>query len=394
MIFLCLPILLAPAAGQDADQPVPRARDLDVQLELADGTDLRTFGRALSVAIDRPIQVDDAVARACEENDFNFGMTLARPVRVHDLLLVLESRTEGLLWCLEDGEGLRFSHSAALPLSLRQSWSISVDETPAIDEAAGLKQTIAIAGGHWTWTLPGAELVIEDDRVVAKHWGPVIERLRDTSEVLTRPLDDVELLSEQRFAPPLLREAERRLRGHLEGAESVTLGGAGTDVRDALAAFERATGMVTLLDTRASKAVDETERSMARGHDSRPAGEALRLLRTEFPDLPVTAVGNVVSVAAAGPIGGRNRIGRYDMRVLLAASESRREAVALLGEFIRAEIAPTSWDADPDCSIWIAEGGVLWMNHEQQAHDDLCALLSSIVAQDEPWRTIEARGGR
>ena len=42
------------------------------------------------------------------------------------------------------------------------------------------------------------------------------------------------------FAPPLLREAERRLRDHLENAEGVTLGEAATDVRDALAAFEAA----------------------------------------------------------------------------------------------------------------------------------------------------------
>ena len=34
------------------------------------------------------------------------------------------------------------------------------------------------------------------------------------------------------------------------------------------------------------------------------------------------------------------------------------------------------------------------MNHEQLAHDALCALFSSIVAEDEPWRKIEARVGR
>lgn len=393
MLPLCLPLLLAPSSGQDSTTPAPPVRELTVQLDLEDGTDLKAFGRALAAALDRPVKVDEGIADACAEDDFNFGMTLPRAVQVSDLLDAIETRAEGDLWCLEDGDGLRLAHRRALPPELRRTWTLALDETPIFDDLESLRETVEIASGSWFWSMRGAELVVDGDRIVARHWDPVIRGLEMLSDALTRPYDEVEELAEQRFDPPLLGDAERRTRDLLDVDRDVTLGKAGTDVRDAFAALEDATGLVVLFDTNVKDNVDEEELELRQSHGPRPPREALRALQAQLPGAAVTPLGGLVSVATSGPLYGRHRTGRYDLRGLLAASDDTKIAPAWIEEYIVTEVFPDSWDMDPSCSIRVTEGGQLWMNHSQRAHEDLCVLLHQLVAEDDPWKVIEETVG-
>lgn len=49
-----------------------------------------------------------------------------------------------------------------------------------------------------------------------------------------------------------------------------------------------------------------------------------------------------------------------------------------LGELVRSNVSPESWDADPVCSVMITPQGVMVVNQSEGVQDEIGALLRNL----------------